>query len=146
MQAQAVETLDRLSQLKENFEQQLANAHHEIGEELLKLAIDLASAMTKTEFNVHPEAILPVVHEAIELLPSIHQPAHLVLHPDDALIIKELMGERLERESWRIINDSGLTRGGCRIETAQNLVDATYETRWSRLSDALTGSQQTRTS
>lgn len=137
MQAQTKQALDEIEILKQNFQQQLAQAHQDIGQDLLSLAIDLAGAMTKHQFEHHSEAIMEIVKDAIDMLPAIHQPAQLFLHPDDLNLIREFMGSSLEKDGWRLISDSHLTRGGCRVETGQNLIDSTYETRWARLTDAL---------
>lgn len=137
MQAQSKKSLETLEVLKSNFTHQLAQAHNNIGQDLIALAIDLAGAMTRYQFEHHSEAIMEIVKDAIDILPAIHQPAQIFLHPDDLQLIKSLMGDVLEKDGWRLIQDTHLTRGGCRIETAQNMVDATYETRWARLTDVL---------
>lgn len=137
MQAQLRQSMQMLDVLKNNFKHQLAQAHHDIGQDLIALAIDLAGAMTQYQFEHHSEAIMQIVKDAIDTLPAIHQPAQIFLHPDDLQLIKNLMGDVLEKDGWRLIQDSHLTRGGCRIETAQNMIDATYETRWARLTDVL---------
>ncbi len=137
MREQAAKILEPLEQLKDNFKEQLSRAHNDIGKDLIRLAVDLASAMTKHKFAHESDAILEIVKESIEMLPAIHQPAQIFLHPEDLRLLKELMGTELEKDGWRLIQDSHLTRGGCRIETAQNLIDATYETRWTRLTEAL---------
>lgn len=137
MQAQLRQSMQVLDVLKSNFKHQLTQAHHDIGQDLIALAIDLAGAMTRYQFEHHSEAIMEIVKDAIEILPAIHQPAQIFLHPDDLQLIKNLMGDVLEKDGWRLIQDTHLTRGGCRIETAQNMIDATYETRWARLTDVL---------
>ena len=104
---------------------------------MLSLALDLAKAMLKTSLAVRPELLLPVVSEAIRYLPTLHQPAVLFLHPDDALLVKEQMQEELTKAGWRVADDLHMQRGGCRVETASNQIDATIETRWHRLSEAL---------
>ncbi|MBC3872291.1 flagellar assembly protein FliH [Undibacterium flavidum] len=142
MQSQLRDALETLEVLKENFKHQLAQAHNDIGQDLIALAVDLASAMTKHQFEYDAESITAIVKESIELLPVIHQPAQIFLHPEDLQLIKNLLGDALEKDGWRLNQDSHLTRGGCRIETAQNLIDATYETRWARLSAALTMHQR----
>ncbi|MFA9275812.1 MAG: flagellar assembly protein FliH [Candidatus Aquirickettsiella gammari] len=137
MQVQSQKSLETLEVLKSNFTHQLAQAHNDIGQDLIALAVDLAGAMTKYQFEHHSEAILEIVRESIDMLPAIHQPAQIFFHPDDLQVIKNLMGDVLERDGWRLSQDAHLTRGGCRIETAQNLIDATYETRWEKLTNAL---------
>jgi flagellar assembly protein FliH len=137
MQEQTVQVTSQLSDLKKSFEEQLLNAQNTIGNDLIKLALELASAMTKYRFEHFPETISEIVREAIATLPSIQQPAQIFLNPEDLQVVKNLMGDSLERDAWRLLPDHHMTRGGCRIETAHNLLDASFETRWSRLSEAL---------
>lgn len=142
MQTQTVQAIAQLNELKNAFETQLVNAQNTIGRDLIGLAVELAGAMTKQHFEQHTDAILEIVQEAIASLPSIQQSGQIFLHPDDCKVMKDAMGENLERDGWRLTADQHLARGGCRIETAQNLLDASVETRWSRLSQALLDGQQ----
>lgn len=47
------------------------------------------------------------------------------------------MGDHLSHNGWRIIEDPSITRGGCRIELGASEVDATLETRWRRVIEAI---------
>jgi flagellar assembly protein FliH len=93
--------------------------------------------MLKTALNVRPELIVPLVREAIHYLPTLQQPALLHLNPDDALLIAHHMGDEISTAGWRVIDDPHMDRGGCRIETASNQIDATMQTRWQRIASAL---------
>lgn len=123
-----------------NFSEQLGMANQTIGQDLLDLAIDLAQAMTRSTLEFQPDVIIPIIREAIEHLPSIQQPAQIFLHPDDALIIKNNMSDELDQAGWRLVSDPHIERGGCKLETAQNLIDASFSTRWQRLTEALRNS------
>jgi flagellar assembly protein FliH len=57
----------------------------------------------------------------------------LVLHPDDAALIRERMGEQLTHSGWKIFEDGRVERGNARIETANSQIDASLETRWKRV-------------
>jgi flagellar assembly protein FliH len=104
---------------------------------VLELALHLARNMVRTAFEVRPELILPVVREAIDYLPTLQQPALLVLNPEDALIVRGSIGHELDKSGWRIVEDGKLARGGCRIDTASNQIDAQIASRWQRLAHAL---------
>lgn len=119
------------------FSEQLAEINQAMGKDILDFAIDLAQAITKSKLEIDPEAIIPILREAIDCLPSVQQPAQINMHPDDALIVKSHMTGELNAAGWRIVSDSHLERGGCTLETSQNLIDATLTTRWGRLTEAL---------
>lgn len=129
--------VEQFHALTVQFSKQLSGANKAIGEDVLKLAVDLAQAMIRSKLEIDPEVIVPIILEAIESLPSVQQPAQINLHPGDALIIKANMGDRLSAAGWRVVSDSRIERGGCTLETAQNLIDATFDTRWHRLTDAI---------
>jgi len=64
-------------------------------------------------------------------------PALLYLQPDDAALVREHLGEELSQNGWRLVEDPELQRGGCRMETGTNQVDATMQTRWRRIAESL---------
>lgn len=130
---QAADELLRLRQIAESFGDDVARANEVIAEDLLTLALDIAKAMLKTALTVKPELVLPIVGEAVRYLPSLQQPALLFLHPDDAVLVREHMADELTKAGWRIAEDSRLDRGGCRIETASNQIDASIGNRWERI-------------
>lgn len=135
--AQAAQELFHLQQIAGSFGTEVAQAHELIAIDMLDLSLDLAKAMLKTALTVRPELVIPIVGAAIRYLPTLQQPALLFLHPADAVLIKQHMGEELEKAGWRVAEENHMERGGCRVETASNQVDASTETRWQRIAAAL---------
>lgn len=134
---QAAQEIVRLQQIAETFGSEVAQANEVIADDMLDLALDLAKAMLKTALTVRPELVLPIVGEAIRYLPSLQQPALLFLHPDDAELVRGHMQDELTKAGWRVAEDIHLDRGGCRVETASNQIDASAPTRWQRIASAL---------
>lgn len=120
-----------------NFSTALREADQAISNEVLELALHLAKGMLKTALRVKPELILPIVREAIEYLPVLQQPALLILNPEDAAVVRDSIAEELDKGGWRVIDDPTIERGGCKVDTASNQIDATVASRWQRLSLAL---------
>jgi flagellar assembly protein FliH len=135
--AEAAEELEHLRQLATTFGDAVTQADDAISNDVLELALHLARGMVRTAFEVKPDLILPVVREAIDYLPNLQQPALLMLHPEDALIVKSGIGQDLDKSGWRIVEDDGIARGGCRVDTASNQIDAQIGSRWQRLTHAL---------
>lgn len=131
------DTIQHLRQIATSFGAEVSQCSESIAPELLDLGLDLSKAMLKTALNVKPEVILPTVSAAIHALPCLQLPALLFLHPEDAALVREHMKEDLDPQGWRIVEDPELIRGGCRIETATNQIDATIETRWRRIAESL---------
>jgi flagellar assembly protein FliH len=135
--AEAAQELAALRQVAAGFGAEIERANELIADQTLELALDIAKAMLKTALHVKPELVLPIVGAAIRYLPSVQQPALLFLHPADAALVRERMGEELSQGGWRIADDPQMERGGCRIETASNQIDASAATRWQRIAAAL---------
>lgn len=127
--------IQSLQHMAQAFSEQLSSASHHMGNELMQLALDLAQTMLKAKIDADPAVILPIVEDAIAQLATVQQPAHIHLNPEDAAIVKEQLGEALSEDGWRIISDAHMERGGCKLETLHNLVDASYSTRWQKLLD-----------
>ena len=108
-----------------------------IASDVMELALQLAKGMLKAALPVRPELMLPMVREAIEYLPVLQQPALLMLNPEDAQVVRDGIGEELDKGGWRVIEDPSVERGGCKIDTASNQIDAQASTRWQRLTNAL---------
>ena len=135
--AEAAAELSHLQGIAADFGNAVTGADEAIAADVLELALHLAKNMVRTAFEVRPELILPVVREAVDYLPTLQQPALLVLHPEDALIVRGSIGHELEKSGWRIVEDGNIARGGCRIDTASNQIDAQIGSRWQRLAHAL---------
>lgn len=121
----------------ESFQNALKQADQTMAQDVLDLALDIAKAMIKTSLQTHPDKIIPVVQHCIRYLPYVEKPALLMLHPLDAEIVREQLREELNENHWQVIEDSNIERGGCMVETASNEIDATNQTRWRRITDAL---------
>jgi flagellar assembly protein FliH len=135
--AEAAGELTHLQDIAASFGNAVTAADETIAGDVLELALHLARNMVRTAFEVRPELIIPVVRQAVDYLPSLQQPALLVLNPDDAAIVQDSIGPELEKTGWRIIQDGSIARGGCRVDTASNQIDAQIGTRWQRLAQAL---------
>ena len=136
-QTEINETIQHLRQIAVSFGTEVSQTSETMAPELLNLGLDISKAMIKTALSVKPELILPTISAAIHSLPSLQLPALLYLQPDDAVLVREHLGEELTQNGWRLVEDPELQRGGCRMETGTNQVDATMQTRWRRIAESL---------
>jgi len=120
-----------------SFADAIHNADQLIANEVLDLALHLAKGMLKQALPVKRELILTIVRDAIEYLPVLQQPALLMVNPEDAPMVREGIAEELEKGGWRVIEDPTILRGGCKVDTASNQIDAQASSRWQRLTHAL---------
>jgi flagellar assembly protein FliH len=135
--ADAARELEHLQSIAVTFGNALTAADETIANDVLDLALQLAKGMLRTALEIKPELMIPLVREAIGYLPVLQQPAILLLNPEDAAIVREGIGEELDKGGWRVSEDAQIERGGCRIETASNQIDAQSSSRWARLTGAL---------
>jgi flagellar assembly protein FliH len=119
------------------FSEALEKSDEQIADDVLSLALDIAKSMLKVKLNVDPAAVLPVVMDAIHYLPYVQKPARILVHHDDAQMLREYLADEISSQNWQILEDSSVERGGCLVETGANQIDATNEMRWKRISEAL---------
>lgn len=135
--AEAAQELRHIKAIAVEFGAAVGRADEAIAHDVLDLALHLAKQMLRTALEVKPELVLPVVREAIGYLPIVQQPAMLALHPLDAKLVREGLRDELEAAGWRIVEDNTIARGGCKIDTPHNQIDAQIASRWHRLAHAL---------
>lgn len=127
----------QIQTLLQNLQDALNQMDEQLAQSLLDLSLEIARKMTGEILQERPEAILKIVNDAIGGLPHFNQNAHLILHPDDAELVRKQMGEQLSHTGWKIFSDAQIRRGGCRVETAHTQVDATTEARWKRIVESI---------
>ena len=106
---------------------------HEARPEVVRLALRVAEKILRQRIKAQPDAILPMVDEALSVFLA-QSPSRVVLrvHPDDVAALASREQHWRERHpasvSFTVVPDEGVGRGGCRIETESGSVDATLET------------------
>lgn len=134
---QATVEAQRITKMLESLNKEFQNVDQQIAQSLLNLALDVSKQMLQQALKVKPELLLDVVRAAINELPYFNHNAHLVLHSDDAALLRAHMGEQLLHTGWKIFEDNQIERGGCRVETAHSQIDATLPTRWQRVTASI---------
>lgn len=108
-----------------------------VADDLLALGLAISRQVMRQALNLRPELILAVVNEVLGQVPLSHRRALLILHPEDATLVRLSLGERLKQSGWEIIENAEISRGGCRLESAECEIDATIERRWQRVVDSI---------
>lgn len=134
---QARAEAEQIHLLMQNMQDSLNQLDEQVAQSLLDLSLEIARKMVGESLQIKPAVILKIVSDAISCLPHFNQNAHLILHPDDAELVRKQMGEQLSHAGWKIFTDAQIQRGGCRAETAHSTVDATTETRWKRVVESI---------
>lgn len=134
---QAAGDVQRLQALVASMLQSRTQSERELASEVLALALELARQMTRRALKVRPELIVPVVQDALTRAVQPALQATITAHPDDAVLLREHLGEQLAASGWTITEDAQVTRGGCTLQSAANQIDASTATRWRQVLAAL---------
>jgi len=138
----ATSCAEQIHAVMTNLQQAIKVIDQHVADQLLATAVEIANQIVRQSLQLKPELILPVVREAIAALhPNNAHPA-LFVHPDDAKLIRTHLGEQLTHNNWRILEDTSLTPGGCRVELGASEIDASVETRWRRVIESIGISQE----
>lgn len=127
----------QLAALGERLRGDLQTIDQDVSEQLLALAVEIAGQVLRQSLQLRRELLLPVVREAVASLSLHHGHPALFLNPADAELVRRHLGEQLAHNGWRIIEDGDIAAGGCRIEAGASEVDATLQTRWRRVLEAI---------
>ncbi len=101
----------------------------EIAAQIAELAMLVARQLVRRELKLDPAQVIGVVREALALLPVTGRQIRLLLHPDDALLVREALSMHDDIQSITIVDDPVQQRGGCRVVTDTSRIDATIEAR-----------------
>jgi flagellar assembly protein FliH len=135
--AAAREQGERMAALLSGLQEEFTGFDQNVAQDLLQLALAVANQVLTTALAVKPELILPVVREAVQSLAQNGAPASLALHPQDAVLVRETLGEYLQHGGVKILEDKALSRGGCRLHSAGSTIDGAIDTRWRRVVEAI---------
>jgi flagellar assembly protein FliH len=112
-------------------------AQSSVADELLALALDIARKVLGQALATEPRAILAAVQELLQAEPCLTGGPQLLVHPDDAALVKELLADDLKAAGWSVRIDAQIARGGCRVTAHSGERDATIQARWERVCAAL---------
>lgn len=134
--------VQRLEQLMQQLFEPIAEQDQALEKSMLDLLMHLVREVIRRELSMDSSQIVPVVREALKLLPVGPENVRIHVNPQDFAQLKALR-ERHE-EQWRILEDDSLMPGGCRVETEHSQIDATVETRLARAMEQVFALQQER--
>ncbi|WP_341304984.1 flagellar assembly protein FliH [Pseudomonas sp. TMP25] len=116
-----------LEQVMTQLFEPIAEQDQQLEEALIKLLEQMVRHVIQRELVSDSSQIRQVLGEALKLLPMGTGNIRIHLNPQDFEMVKALR-ERHE-ESWRILEDTSLLPGGCRVESELSRIDASVETR-----------------
>ena len=115
----------------------LRGAEREVADNLLALALALAQQVVGQALKLEPQLMLPLVRELLQAEPALSGAPQLLLHAEDAALVKEYLTDDLQAAGWRIRIDAQCQRGGCRVLASSGERDASLPSRWERVAATL---------
>lgn len=126
-EAQAItQSLERLwGAMAEPFEKQ----EERLFREQCLLVSRLAGAVLERELRTEPSAIETALSKALEVVKSASQPIEISVNSQDLATLEKVAPDLLSSQLWSAAVDDDLMPGGCRLQVAESIIDASIERR-----------------
>lgn len=134
---QGREMAQRLQGVVQTLDASLIDMQQDMAQQLLELACDIARQVVRQELSINPNALQPVVREAVGMLVTEGRPALVRLHPDDMEAMAQPLREEMDSPGVQWMADASVPPGGCLVESAGTVVDGSLDKRWQRAIAAL---------
>jgi len=122
----------RLQSVVQLLDANLIDMQQQMGQQLLELACDIARQVVRQELSVNPNALQPVVREAVGMLVTEGRPATVRLNPVDMEAMAQPLREEVNAPGVQWVTDAAVPPGGCLVESAGTVVDGSLDKRWAR--------------
>jgi flagellar assembly protein FliH len=132
VQNQGVEAAQHLAALVIGLDARLKQAEQDIAQQVLALACDLARQVVRRELATDPQALLPVVREALGMLVMDGKPAAVKLHAADLALLQAPLRAEFAAPSVHFMADAAIARGDCLVESGGTVIDGSLSRRWER--------------
>ncbi|WP_333896657.1 flagellar assembly protein FliH [Mixta calida] len=123
----------RMQQLVTEFQHTLEALDSVIASRLLQLALEAARQVIGQATAVDGSALLRQIQQMIQQEPMFSGKPQLRVHPDDLQRVEQTLGPTLDLHGWRLLADSSLHPGGCKLSAEDGDLDASVATRWHEL-------------
>lgn len=132
MAGQGRETAQHLGTLIESAGQHFEDAEQRSAQAVLELACEMARQVLRHEISSNPNALLPVIREALSMLFADSRAVQIRLNPLDLDVLQDILRDEYPNLPLTLQPDPAITRGGCLVESAGTVIDGRLEKRWAR--------------
>jgi len=137
-----LERVQQFDQILQGLSEPFESLDEQVEQEVVSLVIAMVRQLVRREIRTDPAQIVGVVREALSILPVSARRIRVLLHPDDAVLVREAYALGESDQKWQIIEDPVVQHGGCRVYTENSQVDATLESRLNALIGPLLGHER----
>lgn len=123
----------RMQQLVSEFNHTLEALDSVIAARLMQLALEAARQVIGQAPHVDGTALLRQIQGMIQQEPMFSGKPTLRVHPDDLQRVELTLGATLSLHGWRLMADTTIHPGGCKVSAEDGDLDASLATRWHEL-------------
>jgi flagellar assembly protein FliH len=124
--------------------QPMALIDEQMQQQIAELSLSIARHLLRRELRQDPDQVIAIVRETLALLPATTPDIRVLLHPEDASLVRARLAQPVGVGAWTIIEDPTLARGGCRVTAGLSQIDARVETRLAAVVTAVLGEDRAR--
>lgn len=141
--AQLDQRIARLDTILQALSRPFEELDDEVEEQLTLLALTVGKQMVRRELKTDPAQVIAVIRESVGRLPAAARDVRVHLHPEDAIIVRELLSQPSSGDrAWSIVEDPAQGRGGCIVRTDTSQIDARLDGRMNAIVSAAFGDER----
>ena len=113
-------------------------------QELLEMAFAISRQIVRRELKQDPTQLIAIIRDALKLLPIGSKNIQVLLHPEDASVIRNVLSidEDSPDSRWKLVEEPSMERGGCLLKTDNSNVDASVDRQIAVLFSRIAGGQR----
>lgn len=140
--AQVAQNLQVLTKLTAYVREPLAALDDQVDDELVRFVLAITRQVVRREVSVDPQQIVAVVREARAALVDVRGSLRIALHPEEAVLVREMFTSDESLAGIAIEEDPSISRGGCTLNSDTSFVDAQVESRIAQIAVDLLGDER----
>ncbi|WP_395755680.1 flagellar assembly protein FliH [Edwardsiella ictaluri] len=125
--------LDTWRTLSAEFQRSLNSLDSVIAARLMQLALTAARQIIGQTPLCDASGVLQQIQQLIHQDPLFSGSLQLRVNPQDLPLVQRHLGVQLEQQGWKLLADTQLHRGGCKLSAEGGELDASIATRWQEL-------------
>ncbi|MDH5408370.1 MAG: flagellar assembly protein FliH [Gammaproteobacteria bacterium] len=143
LESELKQKVKRLDSVLTFLSEPLSEMDEQLIRQLVDMSVLISRQIIRRELHTDPGQIVAVVREATAALPVSSRDTQVFLNPEDAVLVREVFSiDDSQQQSWKLIEDPALTRGGCRVISENSRIDATVEHRINQVIATLLGGER----
>ncbi|AJJ61956.1 flagellar assembly protein FliH [Yersinia aldovae] len=117
----------------EDFQNTLDALDSVIASRLMQMALAAAKQILGQPAICDGTALLAQIQQMLQQEPMFAGKPQLRVNPNDLAVVEQRLGSTLSLHGWRLLGDSQVHAGGCKVSAEEGDLDASLATRWHEL-------------